>query len=352
MFEAHLQVSIFYTLLSVFVLSCSILMVTKRESVYRYSLPLMIMLAFFAILLIGWREWWVHEVFFDSYRYGSFYVNALFDAKDMGFYVLQDQCKRAGLSVDMFFLICASLYVIPYALASQKISHRYGFIVLLAIMSTMGFYSYGVNGIRNGLAISFLLLAFSRNKIVPFILFSIIAVSFHKSVALTLLSFIVAQKICNNIKWGIMLWLLTIPFSFVAESIIKNAVLGIDFFNERVEGYFTTEADADQFSHVGFRYDFVLYSAIPVLIGWYFQVRKKFTDKFYRILYCTYLYANAFWIIINSVPYSNRFAQLSWFLMPVLIIYPFIYYDSIRFRFPKIAMVLIAQLCFVLIMKK
>jgi hypothetical protein len=36
------------------------------------------------------------------------------------------------------------------------------------------------------------------------------------------------------------------------------------------------------------------------------------------------VFANAFWILVIRANFSNRFAYLSWFMMALVIIYPFL----------------------------
>lgn len=90
-------------------------------------------------------------------------------------------------------------------------------------------------------------------------------------------------------------------------------------------GYLVGEAaEGAKFSSTGFRYDFLAYSAAAVYTGWYFIFKKKYNDKIYINLYNTYLICNAFWILVIRANFSNRFAYLSWFMMGLVIIYPFL----------------------------
>ena len=72
-----------------------------------------------------------------------------------------------------------------------------------------------------------------------------------------------------------------------------------------------------------FRWDFIAYSGLGVAIGAYFILRRRFEDEYYRWIFNTYLLCNSFWILIIRAPYSNRFAQISWFILPIVLIYPF-----------------------------
>ncbi len=95
----------------------------------------------------------------------------------------------------------------------------------------------------------------------------------------------------------------------------------LGFGDDRLADYLTPE-DAN----VGnsFRWDFLFHSAFAVVAGWYFIYKKKFEDKFYFQLLNTYLICNGFWILVIRADFSNRFAYLSWFMMALVIIYPFL----------------------------
>lgn len=76
------------------------------------------------------------------------------------------------------------------------------------------------------------------------------------------------------------------------------------------------------FSHTGFRWDFLLYSAMPVAMIWYVTKWRRFNDKTFSLIANTYLLCNAFWIMVIRASFSNRFAYLSWFMYPVVFYYP------------------------------
>ena len=98
--------------------------------------------------------------------------------------------------------------------------------------------------------------------------------------------------------------------------------MSLGFGDDRTS-YLTDTRFADQFSAVGFRWDFLAYSATAVFAGYYFIIVKKFEDKIYIQLFNIYVTANAFWVLLIRASFSNRFAYLSWFLMALVIFYPF-----------------------------
>jgi hypothetical protein len=93
-------------------------------------------------------------------------------------------------------------------------------------------------------------------------------------------------------------------------------------FDDRLSEYINAEIDEGTFSSVGFRWDFLLYSSMPLILGYYLLFKKKVYDKTYLFILGTYILANSFWIMVIRAEYSNRFAYLSWFMYPLVISYP------------------------------
>ena len=157
------------------------------------------------------------------------------------------------------------------------------------------------------------------------------AIGFHKSIVLPTLGFAVAQFF-NKPKVMIVFWLLCIPLSLVAGDFLEIFCANLGFEDDRINYLTQGNVNNDNFSSVGFRWDFLIYSSSGVLVGWYFIFKKKFYDKIYFYLYNTYVFANAFWILVIRANFSNRFAYLSWFMLALVIIYPFLKDNSMKIQ--------------------
>ena len=357
MFEAHTQVLLFKIILLVIVIITVIFLLlfpAKRRKITSSKLFLC-SLTLFCICFIGIREWWVEEVYSDSIRYGQSYLilsNHLTlnikDAKDVGFSVFSWLCAQLSLSINTYFILCACLYVIPLMLFSCRITRIHSVVLFIMIITSLSFYNYGVNGIRNGIATSLLLWSITYfPRKMPFLILSILAVIFHKSVLIPLVSFLIVCHFSKT-KWYVFAWVCAIPLSFYIFQAFSDFLLRFTFIADRAEDYLTGSIEGE-FSRVGFRYDFLLYGAVPIIVGYYFLYKKHFEDQFYERLFNCYVLTNTFWVLINQVPYSNRFAYLSWFMMPILIIYPFIYYPSIQNRYLHISTFLLGYYAFTFI---
>lgn len=342
MFEANFQISLFFNLLLLIVALTFFYLKDFPRNYYKKPVNcfLEILFCVSVILLIGLRDW-ESECFGDSVRYGNGFkvmdINVLSAQKDYGFALFTFLCKKI-MDIHAFFLFCAILYVLPLYWASKRISNKYSYYIFLFCVSTLSFFSYGTNGIRNGIATSLLFLAFTYPKYsLKQISIFILASTFHLSLLLPVFSYLVSLKY-RKTKVFIYIWIASICISFLMGSAFKEFFLQIDFLQERTNGYLSGTATLDKFSMIGFRWDFLLYSSVPIFIGYYFVLKKRFTDTIYTTLLNTYILSNTIWVLIIDVPFSNRFAYLSWFLMPLLIIYPLLKYPLIMNRPMKIAL--------------
>jgi hypothetical protein len=226
------------------------------------------------------------------------------------------------VNVHGFFLITDFLYIFPMYLISKTHFKDFWFYSFFMFLVSMSFFSYGTNGIRNGVATSMFLwgLCFYNRKSILAVFF-ILAAMFHKTLLLPILAYVLAT-IYNNPKFYLKSWFLSIPASLIAGGIWITLFTNLGFGDDRLAGYLSSEMDSESFSRIGFRWDFLFYSAFAVFAGWYFIFKKKFKDEFYNKIYATYLICNGFWILVIRANFSNRFAYLSWFLMSFIIIYP------------------------------
>lgn len=346
MFEAILQIRVYYILLLIIVLFNSIDLYSHPCKFFRripYNHWKEVCLFVFCLLFIGIREWWIEDVFADSIRYGESYqvmkFSDLQDAKDFGFTFFSLFCKLMGFSTDIYFLICAFLYLFPLYKVAKKIGGSYSFFLFLVCVSSFSFYNYGVNGVRNGIATSFLLLSIVnyKNYFLLFI-YALIGLLFHLSVALPFIMTLIVLYSKINEKYCLLIWGVSILIGVYATDVFKDLILEIGWFDSRTSQYLGQQnTDMDLFSREGFRWDFLIYSSFPILLSLYCVYKKNVKNEIYIFLLKIYLLTNSAWLVINAVPFSNRFAYLSWFMMPVLIFYPFYLMIQRDRRFRKMA---------------
>lgn len=272
-------------------------------------------------------------VFGDSSTYKTYYeifVSGHFsDIKwdsEWFFAIIQTWCKSMEMNYVEYFLTVEIGYIGFIFLAVKKLLWEDVWFAMLFMFSAFSFMGYGVNGLRNGLACSMALaaMAFMANgkvKNLPIgIGLFILAFGTHKSTILPIGVFFIALYLVKNVRWALWFWIASIGISLVAGETIQNIFIGLGF-DERADRYLTNKEDLQYFSHTGFRWDFLLYSAMPVLLSWYAVVKKGVQDKVFNVLACTYILSNSFWVMICRTSFSNRFAYLSWFMYPLVIAY-------------------------------
>lgn len=229
--------------------------------------------------------------------------------------------KVAGYFLDYngWLFLTAFIYCFNHYKVSSALSKEYTYIVLLMFFTSFMFYSYGTNTIRAGLAASFLLLALINYKRKVFLfLFLFIAIGCHKSMMIPAFAVLVSKYI-ERTRLFFYVWLLSVALSATLGSYFETLFASITF-DPRVS-YLTVVAE-DTHYKVGFRMDFILYSCLPIFAGYYYVVKRKFKDELYSLFLNTYILANAFWILVIRANFSDRFAYLSWFIYPVILIYP------------------------------
>lgn len=307
------------------------------------------LLFWFVLLYIGLRP--IDGIFVDM----TIYAYAFERAMDKDYVYLGDAlfdyfeilCSKI-MTVENFFLACATAYVVPLYIVSKKWFNQYWFYVFLMLVGSFSFWAYGTNGIRNGMATSLFLLAVSREKRIYQILWLVISIGFHSSMILPTLGFVITW-IYNKPTAFFKFWFLSIPFSLLLPGFWENT-LAVFLENDKAALYLTDDSYADSFSSTGFRWDFLLYSATGVFAGWYYLFKKRFKDSLYNQLFNTFLFANAFWILVIRASFSNRFAYLSWFMLALVIIYPWLKEQFIQNQTKKMGLIILAYFVFTYVM--
>ncbi|MDE7025243.1 MAG: EpsG family protein [Paramuribaculum sp.] len=228
------------------------------------------------------------------------------------------------MDVSYYFTIIAIGYFGFTLIACRILTKNNVIISLLFIFGAFSFFSYGTNGIRNGLACSIALsaialCAYSRKDLIFAIVLAFIAINIHRSTVLPIASLFASIYIVKQFKWAYTFWILSIFISLVAGGTVTAAFVSLGF-DDRTS-YLTTMDDG-MFSHTGFRWDFLIYSMMPIVLGYYVVIKRGIQDRTYIILLNTYTLANAFWVMVIRANYSNRFAYLSWFMYPIVLAYP------------------------------
>ena len=327
-------------------------LITRRQ-----TKPAIFIYALLYIIVIGLRP--ISAPFGDTMVYAKGYsdFSAMSEMgsfrRDSLFYKFMWVCSHF-ISVHWFFVIIEVFYILPIIISCKRLLKKNADIGLLFCFTAFSFFSYSVNGIRNGMALSLVLLAITfirgdnLEKIICGIL-SLLAIAIHTSAALPVVCMLAANFI-KNPKVIFFFWGLSIIVSIVGGNAVANLFAGLGF-DDRLSDYIHPEIEEDIYTVTGFRWDFLLYSAMPILLGWYLVFKKSVYNSTYLLLLGSYVLANAFWIMVIRAEFSNRFAYLSWFLYPIVLAYPLLklkIWPKTQGR--KTAVIMMAHLAFTLFM--
>ena len=121
--------------------------------------------------------------------------------------------------------------------------------------------------------------------------------------------------------------------SLAVGSTVQEYLSSFGFINSDGGGYLVHSMnDTSSTAAMGgvFRWDFVGFSVVPILWGLY-SLKTKYNDSkqylFYQFLLCSYIYANAIWLLAIRAAYTNRIAQLSWWMIPIIVAFPILRFD-------------------------
>ncbi len=283
-------------------------------------------LLFFIIVYMGFRP--ISYLFGDMGNYDIQYKNYANGApantdKDIAFNLFMKFCSSV-MSAKFFFASCALIYIYPMYRVSISFFKEYWYYSFLLLVISFSFWTYGVNGMRNGMATSIFLLGLSYHKKLPIMIaFMVLATLVHQTVMLPALAYTLTY-FYNKPKTYIIAWFIAIPLSLALGGFWESLFGSLGFAEERLGGYLTENTSGESYGKTGFRWDFLIYSAGAVYAGWYFIFKRKYEDVLYHQLFNVYVICNAFWILVIRANFSNRFAYLSWFMMALVIIYPYL----------------------------
>lgn len=131
-----------------------------------------------------------------------------------------------------FFLLCATVYIGSLWLAMQRIFKGYYYIPFLVILSMFTFWSYGVNGIRNGMGASLFILAMTYVNRPPVMIgLCVLAAGIHKSIYLMVGAGTLTWFIKNS-YWYLAGWMACVGVSYAIGGRIQAYLAATNLMGE------------------------------------------------------------------------------------------------------------------------
>lgn len=224
-----------------------------------------------------------------------------------------------------YFLIYSFIYFVGIYISIRKLFPEnllMAFVIYLGAFST---FSYGTNGIKAGAAASIFLIAIAyKEKWYISIPFLIISLGFHHSMTLPISAFIIAS-LFHNRKFFLAFWVICLVLAALHITYFQELFAGLT--DEHGAEYLdlSDKGIAEKVKYVsGFRIDFILYSAVPIFLGYHLAEKHQIKSLFFDFLWCVYVLCNGVWLLCSYASYTNRIAYLSWLLYPIVLAYPFL----------------------------
>lgn len=315
-----------------------------------------LLLTLFMILFIGFRP--ISWGFGDMPGYAFAMIDHRFEFVDINwnnnfiFVSLMSFLSSIGSSERVPILILAIINFGATYFAMKRFFPNDVLLAMLVFFAAFSTFGAATNGLKSGCAMALFLIALSyRNNIKLFMLFLLLSIGFHHSMQLPIGAFGVCYYY-KKTKNYLLFWFLCLLLSAL------HVQYFMDYFgtvtDDQGASYLTVEAGSSE-SHftgkTGFRLDFVIYSSLPIIIGYIAIFKRKIRSSMYQFLYNVYLVTNGIWLLCMYAQFTNRIAYLSWGMIPLLIIYPFIHCNWGKDKYNMLFYVVMGHLSFTLFMQ-
>ena len=317
-----------------------------------------LLIAIFMAIFIGFRPESI--VFVDTISYVKFYhffyENKAFifdkEAENLLFDNYLAWVGSQNLGTTFFFVSIAAIYFICTYIACRRIFPQDTLAAYLVFLAAFSTFSYGTNGIKAGAAASIFLLAMSYREnlkiCIPLIL---VSWGFHHSMIMTVVAFILTL-IYKNSKVYFAAWCFCLLVAIAHITFFQELFAEILSDSGDSGANYLSDVNSDWGGKTGFRIDFVIYSAMPILVGYWAVYKKRLQlSNIYICLLNLYMTLNGTWMLCMYANFTNRIAYLSWFLYPIVLIYPYLNENWGPTRYKAFSLVMLAHLSFTLFMQ-
>ena len=310
------------------------LFINRDKAVSRSGLFLM---AVFASSLILLAIWW-RPATGDSWRYLTYFrelrVMSLSDALDYRngdplYALLNWSAGFFGKDEVVLFGATLLVYFSVFIVAIKRlVGPLWAVVVLMCYVAYPYFVAYAANGLRQGLALAFLLMAYVglRQKNRQAWVWLLLAPFWHSGAWIAVVVVMAHQAMCWFVSDGKNRWLLVLVALFVSvmlsitgqNEVLMSQLPDLIKLEQTQEIYFT---DAKDYGYrAGFRIDFFLFSMLPLASALILRRRAPTFDYGWSGWWLSlYLGLNVVYHLFSFVPFADRFAAFSWFLLPLVI---------------------------------
>lgn len=223
------------------------------------------------------------------------------------------------IGITSFFLLIAFVYFMGIFIASKKMFPKDTLLAYVMYLGAFSTFSYSVNGAKAGAAAALFLVALAyRERAMVSILIALLSYGAHHSMQVVVVAYILTFFF-KNPKHYLYGWLVCFMMGLLHITFFQEFFGGLT--DEQGAGYLLNDSP-DEIS--GFRIDFILYSALPIFLGYRIINKYKIQSKFYIQIINLYTLTNSVWLLCLYGTSINRIAYLSWLMYPFVLLYPFV----------------------------
>ena len=256
-----------------------------------------------------------------------------YDKSPFGFALLNWLTALISTNSIFFFSLVYLLCLIPLYLAFRERVNKFDAISLMMLYLLYPYYmNYLGNGFKQGIGFGFMLWGLNciidneHPKWLKGVLLLFTATLFHSSFWLAnmvfLSWFLLYKKV--PLSWSVLtlVFAIILAASGIVESIVTVilpesiiAELGFDsYFDEN----FISSGEFESIGYqLGFRLDFTIFTILPLIVIWYLKRKVRHFELSIDMIKIYSLMASAYFLLV-FIPYSDRIAGFSWFLMPFM----------------------------------
>ena len=312
---------------------------------------------FILVLISGLRSYYIGSG--DTSRYATMFeedvtmtFQQIYDSgiKDPFYHVFSKALSFVvGNNFPALLTVFAVMFIVPYGVLVQKESSN--LLLSFIVFFSIGLYDFSMHGVRQGLAIAFIMLAFfplKEKKLLWFLSLVFIAACFHKSATI----FVLAYPFCQlgfSKKTAILYLALIVVLMVYGDSLIRGFASEAAVYDERFAGYAVT---TKSLTYAGF-IQLCLYFALVLMnlsrfkekdpdasmliillvLAMIFQVFAVFIAEMFRVA----MYFSSFLVILvprllRTYPSSNR-KTVTYILCALLLIYFYMYPFKLEYDF-------------------
>lgn len=324
--EFKLKYYLFYFIVSLVALIIATQSEIKKNEVSsKISNKLLFITSIAFIVLFGFRD---TDIGTDTNAYlfmFNEYVSFSFETSILLYYIF-DIFHVFDFQFQFFLIIMSALFIGILAVSinrNSRIIESNPFMIFFIFISLFYFQSLGINVIKQGVSISFLLLAMVnyqllKNKRFLWIFPCILSILFHfTSVFAILIYFLILFFNNTKLKIYYLIYLVCILLSFLSISLLnfKEYLSFLVIDNNKAERYFSGD---NEIYITGFKTQFVAFNSV-FLIFFIFIRHNIIQNTYYDNLLKYYLLISGVFFLTFQIAYSDRWGLLSWVVIPFLL---------------------------------